>query len=74
MFLIMTGCDHGAAYAECDQMCPTLAIAKREQADLVAMGCGQVRVYQFASESDAQDYVDAKDARWPKVPLVSKRG
>jgi hypothetical protein len=65
-YLIMTGCDHGAAYAECDQIVETLALAKREKADLVKMGCGEVRIYEFENESAAQDYVDEKDARWPK--------
>ena len=64
-FLIMTGCDHGAAYAECDQIVETLDIARREANDLQAMGCGLIRVYQFTSEAAAQDYVDEKDSRWP---------
>ena len=63
-YLIKTGCEHGAAYAECDQIVETLA--KREQADLRKLGCGEVRIYEFIDESAAQDYVDEKDARWPK--------
>lgn len=64
-FLIMTGTENGAAYAECDQLVSTLIIAKREVADLSKMGVGQIRVYEFASEGLAQDYIDEKDNAFP---------
>lgn len=70
-FLIMTACDLGAAYAECDQIVETLDIARREANDLAALGYGPIRVYQFhASDTEtagtrAQNYVDEKDTKWP---------
>jgi len=76
-YLIMTGCENGAAYAECDQIVETMSIALREKNDLIKMGCGQIRIYEFTTEDAAQNYIDEKDSRWPNklsAKLVSSHG
>jgi hypothetical protein len=70
VFLIMTQCDNGAAYAEIDQIVETLPTAQRESVDLSRMGCGPIRIYQFAGWEDAQNYTDEKDARYPSPKLA----
>lgn len=74
-YLIMTGCEHGPAYANHDQIVETLAIAQREASDLLRLGCGQIRIYEFASADLAEEYhcYDGPP-RWPKpAKLVSTR-
>ena len=69
-FLIFTGCDHGSAYAEIDQIVETLAIAKREATDLQRMGCGQIRIYEFADMAVAEEFADTCSGRFPNKTLA----
>lgn len=71
-FVIFSGCDNGAAYADIDAIVDTLSIAKREKKDLTAMGCGPVRIYEFADWTTAETFQDLFELspRWPNKEIA----